>query len=174
MKETGKSIIIITVSLGLGCVGHCTSLLQDPAPAQTICSDTVQEGKEETGKLRQRIVSKEFMVQQIFSILTAHGSWQGVWVSQPVGAALQQCKRHRASAAWCGAVLGGVCFWQGYKPAQMMQLQSSRPFLDRFMCHVPPGLAPLALSCFHPLCLRAGQGEGVCSFQQDVHPLEGL
>lgn len=129
MKETGKSIIIITVSPGLGCVGHCTSLLQDPAPAHGICSDAVREGIEETGKLRKRIVSKEkLMVQQNFSILTAQGPWQGAWVSQPVGASLQQGKRHRARATRCGAgVLGDVCFWQGYKPAQMMQLCSG-PF----------------------------------------------
>lgn len=125
MKESGKSIIIITESLGLGCVGHCTSLLQDPASAHSICSDAVREGKEETGKLRQGIVSKEKLMVQQSSTLTAQGSWQGAWVSQPVGAALQQGKRHRASATWCGAdVLADVCFWQGYKPAQMMQLYS--------------------------------------------------
>lgn len=43
---------------GSGCVGHCTSLLQDPA--RRICShagsDAMREGKEETGKLRHRIV----------------------------------------------------------------------------------------------------------------------
>lgn len=121
------------MSLGVRCGGHCTSPLQDPAPTQSICShvgsDAVREGKEEIGKLRQRIISKgKFMVQENFSILTAQGPWQGAWVSQPAGACLQQCKRHRARATRCGAgVLGDVCFWQGYEPAQEMQLCSG-PF----------------------------------------------
>lgn len=88
------------MSPGLRCAGHCTSPLQDPPPAQNIysraSSDVAWEGKEATGKVRQRTISKEkFMAQQKISILTAQVPWQGTKVSQPdrsISAAVQKAQ----------------------------------------------------------------------------------
>jgi len=59
-------------------------------PAQSIyscaSSGAVWEGREGTGKLRQRTISKEkFNAPQKISILTAQDPWQGMRVSQPKG-----------------------------------------------------------------------------------------
>lgn len=95
---------------GSGCVGHCTSLLQDPA--QSICSDAMREGKEETGKLRQRIVSE------------VDGAAELLYPHSPRALAELGCPslwEHLCSSArGTGPVQRGVglmfwemCFWQG-------------------------------------------------------------
>lgn len=70
---------------------------------QSICShatsNVVWEGKDATGKLRQRTISKEtFVTQQKISILTVQVPWKGMRVSQPDGASPLHCKRHRVTA----------------------------------------------------------------------------
>lgn len=107
------------MSLGLGCGGHCTSPLQDPAPTQSICShvgsDAVREGKEEIGKLRQRIISTEkFMVQENFSIFTAPRALAGsvgVPACGSVSAAVQEAQG-QGNAVW-GWCFGGCVFLAG-------------------------------------------------------------
>lgn len=102
------------MSLGLGCGGHCTSPLQDPAPTQSICShvgsDAVREGKEEIGKLRQRIISTEkFMVQENFSILTAPRALAGSVGVPACGSVCSSARGTGPGQRGVGLVFWGMC-----------------------------------------------------------------
>lgn len=96
---------------------HPRSRIQPPAQNIYSCgsSDAPWEGKEGTGKLRQRTLSKEkFMAQQKKSLSSLPKSpGRDQRCPSLTGASLKQCKKHRATAKHRGAdVLGAESFWQ--------------------------------------------------------------
>lgn len=92
-------------------------------------------------------------------------------MSQPVGASLQQCKRHRAGAAGCGADVLGDVFLAGIETCSD-DVTVLWAVLGQAYVPCSPRVSPVLLPSSVPAG-RARQGSS-CSFHQDFHPLEGL